>query len=210
MKIVYLLASLLFTSIFYSQSNVLNNLEPSKFEFSYSYGMSYLEYAEMNPEDPLNLPVSSIGSFQELNFDFRLPKNRFIGLGLSRQQHSETINKNLIFRNGSELLLTNYENILQTNYIDIHFRQVFKNGFQLTFGFYYFNQTQNGAQVSIIEDSIGIRLRGDSINDAGLFISPEYFFNVNKYLELGVKAKVYYTFGIFEAIALLPTARFKI
>lgn len=194
----------------YSQSDKMNNSDSSKFEFAYSYGISYLEYADGNPENPLNLPVSSIGSFQELNFDFRLPKNRFIGLGLSRQQHSEVIDKNLIFNNGSELLLSDYKNILQTNYIDIHFRQVFKKGFQLTFGLYYFNQTENGIQVSVIENSVGVRLRGDTINDAGVFISLEYFFNINRYLDVGVKAKAYYTFGVFEAITLLPTARFKI
>lgn len=210
MKILILLTSIFFVSMLYSQSDKINNSDSSKFEFSYSYGISYLEYADGNPEEPLNLPVSTFGSFQELNFDFRLPKNRFIGLGLTRQQHSKTIDKNLVFSNGSELVISDYKNILQTNYIDIHFRQVFKKGFQLTFGLYYFNQTENGIQVSIIEDSVGVRLRGDAINDAGIFISPEYFLNINSYLELGIKAKAYYTFGIFEAITLLPTARFKI
>lgn len=199
-----------FTSIICSQECDIDNEELSKFEFSYSYGISYLEYADFNLEDPLGFQVSPFGSFQELNFDFRIPKDRFIGLGLSRQQHSKMIDKNLIFSNGLTVLISDYQNILQSNYIDVHFRQVFKSGFQLTFGVYYINQIQNYLRVGVFEDSTDIFLTSDTINDAGLFISPEYFFNVNKYLDVGFKAKAYYTFGIFEAITLLPTARVKL
>jgi len=180
----------------------------SKFEFSYSYGISYLEYAKFNPENPLNLPVSEFGSFQDLNIDYRLPKNRFIGIGFSRQQHSELIDKNLNI-NGTGLQLSGYKNMLQTNYFDVHFRQDFNNGFHLTFGLFYFSQIENGLRARIFEDSIDIILFGDNINDGGIFISPEYYFDVNQYLEIGIKAKAYYSFGIFEAITLLPTARFK-
>ncbi|WP_019037491.1 hypothetical protein [Psychroflexus tropicus] len=210
MKILFLPISLLFISVLYSQSDKMNNSDSSKFEVAYSYGISYLEYADGNPEDPLNLSVSPFGSFQELNFDFRLPKNRYIGLGLSRQQHRESIDRSLVFNDSVELLLSDYDNILQTNYIDVHFRQVFKNGFQLTFGLYYLNQTENRLQIVVFENFTGFRLSSDTINDAGIFISPEYFFDINTYFELGLKAKAYYTFGVFEAITLLPTARFKI
>lgn len=200
----------LFTSIIYSQEDSISNEELSKFEFSYSYGISYLEYADFNSEDPLGFQVSPFGSFQELNFDFRLPKNRFIGLGVSSQQHSKMIDKNLSSENSLTILISDYKNSLQSNYIDIHFRQVFKSGFQLTFGIYYINQVENYLRVGVFEDSTDIFLSSDTINDAGLFISPEYFLGVNKYLDVGIKAKAYYTFGIFEAITLLPTARLKL
>lgn len=210
MRYLFVSLLLIFTSVICSQEHHIDNEKMSKIEFSYSYGLSYLEYADFNSEDPLGFQVSSFGSFQELNLDFRLPKDRFIGLGISRQQHSKMINKNLSLSNGSTILVSDYQNILQSNYIDVHFRQVFKSGFQLTFGFYYINQIENYIEVGVFEDSTVVFLVGDIIHDAGLFISPEYFFNVNKHMEVGLKAKAYYTFGVFEAITLLPTARFKL
>jgi hypothetical protein len=66
------------------------NKEP-KFDFSVSYGISYIDYAHYIEEPLLNLELTTIGKFYEFNLDYKLPKNRYIGMGFSRQQHSKNI-----------------------------------------------------------------------------------------------------------------------
>ena len=76
------------------------NKEP-KFDFSVSYGISYIDYAHYIEEPLLNLELTTIGKFYEFNLDYKLPKNRYIGMGFSRQQHSKNIDDGFLYNDSS-------------------------------------------------------------------------------------------------------------
>ena len=50
------------------------DLNDQKFDISFSYGLSYIDYANYSETSPLNFELPSVGTFIDFNFDFKLPK----------------------------------------------------------------------------------------------------------------------------------------
>lgn len=184
-----------------------------KFDISISYGLSYIDYSDYSSTSPINLDLPSIGSFYEVNFDYKLPKNRYIGLGYSRQQHAKNIDDGaLITSTNTALILDNYKNIHSKDFFDVHFRTVFKNNIQFTLGAFYFIENLTTNTLTTDENNIYFILNNEEnrSDNLGLFGSIEYYFKLTDYAHLGVKGKLYYSLNGIETIALLPTLRVQL
>lgn len=208
MKKIILLLILITTNSLLAQES-----KEQKIDLSFSYGLSYIDYSDYSSTSPLNLELPSIGSFYEINFDYKLPKNRYIGLGYSRQQHSKSINDGvLITSTNTALILDNYRNTHTKDFFDIHFRTVFKNNIQFTLGAFYFIENLNTNTISGDENNIYFVLNNEKnrSDNLGLFGSLEYYFKLTNYAELGLKGKLYYSLNGIETIAFLPTLRVKL
>ena len=46
------------------------DLNDQKFDISFSYGLSYIDYANYSETSPLNFELPSVGTFIDFNFDF--------------------------------------------------------------------------------------------------------------------------------------------
>lgn len=196
-----------------SVSLFAQEIKEQKFDISFSYGLSYIDYADYSSESPLNLEVPSIGSFYEVNFDYKLPKNRFIGLGYSRQQHAKNINDGvLLTTTNTALILENYRNIHTKDFFDVHFRTVFKNNFQFNLGAFFFIENLNRNDIDSIENNPFFILNNEKnrADNLGLFGSLEYYFKLTEYADFGLKGKLYYSLNGIETLALLPTLRVKL
>jgi hypothetical protein len=192
----------------YSQESI-----EQKFDIAFSYGLSYIDYANYSSTDPINLDLPSVGSFYEINFDYKLPKNRYIGFGYSRQQHSKSIDDGvLITSTNTALILENYENIHTKDFFDVHFRTVFKNNIQFTLGAIFFIENLTTNTISTDETNIYFVLNNEEnrSDNFGLFGSLEYYFKLTNYAEIGLKGKLYYSLNGLETLSLLPTLRVKL
>jgi hypothetical protein len=208
MKKTILLLILIATNSLLAQEN-----NEQKFDISFSYGLSYIDYSKYSSSDPVNFALPSTGSFYEINFDYKLPKNRYVGLGYSRQQHSKSINDGvLITSTNTALILDNYRNILTKDFFDIHFRTVFKNNIQFTLGAFYFIENLNTNTITTDETNLYFVLNNEEnrSDNLGLFGSLEYYFKLTEYAELGLKSKLYYSLNGIESLAFLPTLRVKL
>lgn len=208
MKKTILLLILIATNSLLAQEN-----KEQKIDISFSYGLSYIDYSDYSSTSPLNLELPSIGTFYEINFDYKLPKNRYIGLGYSRQQHAKTINDGvLITSTDTALILDNYRNIHTKDFFDIHFRTVLKNNIQFTLGAFYFIENLNTNTISGDENNIYFILNNENnrYDNLGLFGSLEYYLKLTEYAEFGLKSKLYYSLNGIESLALLPTLRVKL
>lgn len=184
------------------------------FEISFSGGIAFENYS-LDPEtNTVNLYFPKFGSLVGINFDYMFAENRFIGLGLSRQQFSKTINDAVFAENyNSGLVLDNYKNINQKTYFDVHFRVVFKKNMDISIGAFYYNGAFNYS--SVVRDGSKLLYVIEGARDNldgyfGLFGSFEYFFNVASYVDLGLNSKIFMTLYGIETIAILPTIRIKI
>jgi hypothetical protein len=190
------------------------NTKDSKFEVSFSYGLSYIDYANYSETSPLNFELPSVGTFIDFNFDFKLPKNRYIGIGVSRQSHSKTVDGGVLVNSANTgLVIDGYNNTHQKLLFDIHFRTVFQNNINFSLGAFYFIDTINGNTIE--QDSSGnpffvIFGEENRTDNFGLVGSLEYFFSLTEYADFGFKGKLYYSFNGIETIAFLPTLRFKL
>ena len=208
MKKTILLLILIATNSLLAQEN-----NEQKFDISFSYGLSYIDYSKYSSSDPVNFALPSTGSFYEINFDYKLPKNRYVGIGYSRQQHSKSINDGvLITSTNTALILDNYRNILTKDFFDIHFRTVFKNNIQFTLGAFYFIENLNTNTITTDETNLYFVLNNEEnrSDNLGLFGSLEYYFKLTEYAELGLKSKLYYSLNGIESLAFLPTLRVKL
>lgn len=199
--------------LIFSASLLAQEIKEQKFDISFSYGLSYIDYSDYSSESPLNLEVPSIGSFYEVNFDYKLPKNRFIGLGYSRQQHAKNINDGvLLTTTNTALILENYRNIHTKDFFDVHFRTVFKNNFQFTLGIFYFIENLNTNTINSDETNLYFVLNNEEnrADNLGLFGSLEYYFKLTEYADFGLKGKLYYSLNGIETLTLLPTLRVKL
>lgn len=189
------------------------DLNDQKFDISFSYGLSYIDYANYSETSPLNFELPSVGKFIDFNFDFKLPKNRYIGIGVSRQYHSKTVDGGVLINStNTGLVIDNYNNIHQKLLFDVHFRTVFKNNIHFSLGTFYFINIINGN--SIEQDTSGNPLfvifgEENRTDNFGLVGSIEYYFNLTNYVDLGFRGKLYYSFNGIETIAFLPTLRMK-
>ena len=208
MKKTIIFIILIATNSLFAQEN-----KEQKIDISFSYGLSYIDYSDYSSTSPVNFKLPSIGSFYEINFDYKLPKNRYIGLGYSRQQHSKNINDGvLITSTNTALILDNYRNTHTKDFFDVHFRTVFKNNIQFTLGAFYFIENLNTNTISTDETNLYFILNNEEnrSDNLGLFGSLEYYFKLTEYAELGVKGKLYYSLNSIETLALLPTLRVKL
>lgn len=199
--------------LFASNSSLAQENKEQKIDISFSYGMSYIDYSDYSSTSPVNFELPSTGSLYEINFDYKLPKNRYVGLGYSRQQHSKSINDSvLITSTNTALILDNYRNTHTKDYFDVHFRTVFKNNIQFTLGAFFFIENLNSNTISGDENNIYFVLNNEKnrSDNLGLFGSLEYYFRLNDYADLGLKGKLYYSLNGIETIALLPTLRVKL
>lgn len=181
----------------------------NSYEFSFSHGLSYDNYGgKENNTNGIYTP--KIGFFTEINFDFKLPKNRFIGVGFSREQYSQNINLVSL-----DLVLDNYRAINLTNFYDIHFRKEFKNNFNLTLGIAYFELFNNTITTREVTDGTNtfttIALYNDlqRTDNIAFMLSLSYFFPIKDYFQIGFKSSLYYSLDGVEAISLLPVLKFS-
>ncbi len=203
----------LFAFTFFFLSVVAQENKKTHFDFSVSYGMSYIDYADYSSLDPVKLDIPAWGSFLEFNLDYKLKGNRYIGLGFSKQQHSKTINEQMRFYNSNEVIvLDNYYNVHEKLFYDIHFGTTFKNNFSfnlgLSFFIDYYNRTYtdryaNGDFVLVF---VNEKNRSDHFS---VFLSLEYYFPIRDYLELGIKGKFYYSLNGMENLSVLPTLKVR-
>lgn len=206
-KIIHLLMLISANSIL-AQEN-----KEQKFDISISYGLSYIDYSDYSSTSPINLYLPSIGSFYEFNFDYKLPKQRYIGLGYSRQQHSKNIHDGILLTStNTGLVLENYYNTHTKDFFDVHFKTIFKNNIHFTLGAFYFIENLNTNDIITDENNVFFILRNEKnrSDNLGLFGSLEYYFKLTEYAELGLKSKLYYSLNEIESLAFLPTLRVKL
>lgn len=203
----------LFFLFLFSTSSFSQDSKEHKFDILFSYGVAYIDYSNYSSTSLLNFDLPQFGSFLELNLDYKLPKSRFIGLGLSRQLHSKNIYDGVLINStNTGLLLENYKNTHIKDFIDIHFKTVFKNNIHFTIGSFYFIENLNTNTISSDDTNIFFIISNEKnrSDNFGFFGSLEYFFSLRSYVELGVKSKLYYSLNGIETISLLPTLRVKI
>ncbi|MBG6063468.1 hypothetical protein IWX83_003278 [Flavobacterium sp. CG_9.1] len=184
-----------------------------KLDLSFSYGISHINYSNYSETSPLKLELPKFGSFLEFNADYKLPKNRFIGVGFAKQQHSKNIDDGIVINsNNSGIVLDNYNNTHTKNFYDIHFRTAFKNNIQFTLGVFFFIENLNTNTITFDDTNTYFVLNNEKnrADNLGLFGSLEYYFKLNSYAELGLKSKLYYSLNGVETIAVLPTLRVKL
>lgn len=202
----------LFLILFISTTIISQEIKFQKFDISYSLGISYINYTNYSSTAPIKFDLPSFGSFYEINFDYKLPKNRYLGLGYSRQKHAKNSNDGILISSTNiAIILDNYKNIHTKDFIDVHFRTVFKNNISFTLGVFYFIETLNTNSISADENNIYFILNNEKnrSDNLGLFGSLEYYFNITDYAQFGLKGKLYYSLNGIETIALLPTLRVK-
>ena len=208
MKKTIIFIILIATNSLFAQEN-----KEKKIDLSFSYGLSYIDYSSYSSTSPVNFELSSIGSFYEINFDYKLPKNRYIGLGYARQQHAKSINDGVLLTStNTALILDNFRNTLTKDFFDVHFRTVFKNNIHFTLGAFYFIEHNNTNSINGDGTNFYFILNSEKnrSDNLGLFSSLEYYFKLTDYADLGLKGKLYYSLNGIETITLLPTLRVKL
>lgn len=178
----------------------------NKLSINFSYGLSIIDYTN-SFDDFINLEIPTTGSFIDINLDYKIAKNKYLGVGFSRQQHSMSLTQGAELNTNTFLILDNFRNIHQKDFVDIHFKTVFSNNFNFNMGIFYFFDylnmpdifTENNQRFAVLFNETN---RSDNY---GLFLATGYFFKVNKYVNLGLNAKLYYSLNGIETIAILPT-----
>lgn len=204
---------IIFLFLIISTSSFSQESKEPKFDFSVSYGLSYIDYAHYSEKPLLNFDLPTIGTFYEFNLDYKLPKNRYIGVGFSRQQHSKNTDDGILLEStNTGFILDNYYNTYAKNFYDVHFRRVFKNNIHFTLGLFFFVEKTNEAGLASDDTNLYIVLDSpkNRSDHFGFFSSLEYYFKLNSYAELGLKGKLYYSLNGIETINLLPTLRVKL
>ncbi|MBN2639430.1 MAG: hypothetical protein JXR65_10155 [Bacteroidales bacterium] len=184
-----------------------------KFEINVSYGLSYVDFGNYSQGDVLDLSLPKFGSFYEINADYKLKHNRYIGIGYSRLQHSNYVDDGFLLANSHVgLILDHYKNIYQEDFFDIHFRKEFNNNMNLTTGVFYFIYNMNHFHIGGDGSNTYMLFSNDKArtDDFGLFASLEYYLKLRPWAYLGIKGKVYYSLNGLETISLLPTLRVKL
>ncbi|WP_298148540.1 hypothetical protein [Flavobacterium sp.] len=186
--------------------------QAQKINVGVAYGLAYTDLNYDEPDSPINLGFPQIGTFVNFEVDMKLPKNRYFGVGFARQQHQNTINFNGDLGSGQTgLVLSDYNNLYQKDFYDIHFRKVFSNKFQFTFGAFYFRENYNTVTTEVIDNQIVYTISQTENRDdnLGLFASGDYLWPLNNFLDAGVKARIYFSIDGIESLVLSPTIRAK-
>jgi len=204
--------NILFVLLLCSFSLYAQEIKTHRIETTFSYGAAFIDYGGSQSEELLDLGIPSIGSFYELNIDFVLTKNRHIGVGFSRQQHSNRVDDSFILNNTTGIVLENYKNIHQKDFFDIHFRKSFDNNLQFTVGAFYFIEDLNTASIFALNETPIFLLENEKnrSDNFGLFGALEYFHPIRSNIEIGIKTKLYISLNGVETVALLPSLRLNI
>lgn len=180
------------------------------YEFSFSHGISYDNYGGKDNSSDRIIYTPKIGFFTEINFDFKLPKNRFIGIGFAREQYSQNINLVSL-----DIVFDNYRAINLTNFYDIHFRKEFKNNLNLTLGIAYFELFNNTVTTREVTDGVNtfyvVALNNDlqRTDNIAFMATVGYFFPIRDYFQIGVKSSLYYSLNGVESVSLSPVLKFS-
>jgi len=197
-------------ALFFAMNIVSQKLE-NKLFVNFSYGLSFIDY-DRNP-GIVDFEFPTTGSFIDISVDFKVSKNKYLGLGFSRLQHAKSLNDSRSVQTNTFLILDNFRNIHQKDYIDVHFKTVFSNNVNFNLGLFYFFDYFNGTELNTVStDTENIRLvvlsnelnRSDNF---GLFLATGYFFKLNDYVHFGANAKLYYSLNGLETFAILPTLK---
>jgi hypothetical protein len=213
-KLIFLLIILFFSSVL--QAQTLTQGEESqnnKFEFLFSYGLAYNAFNKNSADDNgnvISLKTPALGAYMEINLDYKLPKDRFIGLGYANQSHSDNVD-NFDLSRSFGLVLDNYVSKYTKHFYDIHFRKEFDNNLHLTLGLFYniyqFNtldsvETGSGYFPVLSSD----KMKGDEF---GISLAVDYFFPIREYFEVGFRGKMYYSLVEIESLSLSPVLKFS-
>lgn len=213
-KVILLLTILCFSTVLQAQTKAPEDaIKNKKFEFLFSYGLAYNAFNKSASNDNSNiisLQTPALGTYTEFNLDYKLPNNRFIGLGYARQDHKENID-NYDPSRSFGLILDNYVSKYTKHFYDIHFRKEFDNNLHLTLGLFYnlyqFNTlnnlvTENGYFPILTSDE----MKGDEF---GISLAVDYFFPIKEYFEIGVRGKMHYSLIEIESLSLSPVLKFS-
>lgn len=196
------------------------NNKTARFEFGISYGLGYNPFTKLfSKGDALNLNIPSIGTFTELNLDYRLSSNKYIGIGYGKQQNSGMISDGfLLSPYDINIIMLDYKHIIVKQYVDFHFKMCFKHNMNLTVGVFYFFERNNTYDINPRSnddvtitgaDIVFYNERNDRADNFGVFASYEYFYPITKYLDVGIKAKIYLSLNEIEAAGILPTLKIR-
>ncbi|MGF1560273.1 MAG: hypothetical protein ACFCUL_14380 [Flavobacteriaceae bacterium] len=188
-----------------------------KYEFSVGYGIVKNSYPTRNNVQGLGYDTPAFGKAFEFSMDILLSENRYLGLGYSLQSSSRTINNSveLNFEGtsaGLGILWDNYRLENETQFYDLHYRQVFSKKLNLTLGFFYYRRFSGDLDLNTDQFDIAYfvlsdqKFRGD---DFGLSLSGMYMLTLKEYLKIGLQARVYYSFSGTEAFTATPVVRFS-
>lgn len=208
---------IIFLTIFWLSSSIkaqkIEQKTPNnKFEFLFSYGLAYNTFNK-NSDDPENLisiNTPALGYYMELNLDYRLPNNRFIGVGYARQDHKENID-NFDLSKSFGLLLDNYVSKYTKHFYDIHFRKEFDNRLHLTLGLFYNLYQFNDLDRVVVENNNFPMLSSDRMkgDEFGISLAVDYFFPIKEYFEIGLRGKMFYSLVEIESLTLSPVLKFS-
>lgn len=197
----YILLLLLFLA-----NNMISQTTESKFSLNFSYGLSIIDYNN-NFGEAINLEIPTMGSFVDINLEYKVSQNKYLGLGFSRQQHAMNLNAVGAINSDTFIVLDNYRNIHQKDYVDIHFKTFFANNLNFNLGVFYFFDYMNTpdfvtTDVGRVAAFFNEQNRSDNL---GLFIATGYLFKLNDFVNFGANAKLYYSLNGLETFAILPT-----
>lgn len=168
--------------------------------------MSIIDYNN-NFGEAINLEIPTVGSFVDINLEYKVSQNKYLGLGFSRQQHAMNLNANSLLNTNTVLVFENFRNIHQKDYVDVHFKTFFANNLSFNLGVFYFFDYLNSAQV-FTDNNVRIAVLSNELNrsdNLGLFIATGYLFKLNDFVNFGANAKLYYSLNGLETFAILPT-----
>ncbi len=192
--------------VFLLMINIVFSQEQKDFglELSTSYGMA----SDIFGNEKRFLGTPKYGSILNFDIDFALSKNRFIGIGFTRQLHSKNLNKrtDLSSISNSMVIFDNFRLSRQKNFYDVHFRKEFQNHLHLTFGLFYFQTYLNTLRFDFDGTNEFYILTNEKQrpDNFGLSLSLDYFFPIKKYIEIGVRGKVFYTLDGAETLSFSP------
>lgn len=198
---------------FAANSQTLDEAEKNNFEFLVSYGPAYNAFNKGSADDKTNiisLQTPALGTFMELNIDYSLSRNRFLGLGYSNQVHSIRID-NMNPSNSFGLLLDNYVSKYTKHFYDLHFRKEFQSHFHLTVGLFYNVYAFSSLDSVMADGRVYPLLRNDKMkgDEFGISLSGDYYFPIRDYFEIGIRGKVFYSLVEIESVSLAPILKFR-
>ncbi len=189
-----------------------------KFGFTVGYGVVRNSFETRSDFQNLGYETPKYGKAFQFSLDIKLSDNRFMGLGYSLQSTKKTLNTDITvnvegFEQGVGILWQNYRLENEAQFYELYYRQKFNKRINATLGFFYYRRFNgnlffDGQQYEnkyfVIRDS---KPRAD---DIGLFLALDYLFPIKNYVEIGLQAKVFYSFSGIEAITVAPIVRFNL
>lgn len=187
------------------------NEKQDRLEFTFSYGAAYNTYLGDQHIFKTNVYPIFFKAL-EVNLDYRLSHNRFIGLGYSQHDGSFNMNDEYLFGSNSGVVLDNYRHILVNDYFEFRFRKAFENRLNLTAGLFYilFYRTHFSIDGQYEPYSLFVFWRDKPrADDFGISLALDYTIPIKDYMQLGIRTKAFFTLAGFETISLAPFIKFS-